>query len=283
MLNAIYLITIILGVAFQNIFKKPYTNKVGGKGVYWFSATLSLAALLFFVVTSKGLKFDAGILLYALGFAITYILATVFSVKAISCGSLSLTALITSYSLMLPTFYGLIFLKEPVGVGFIPGIILLMISLVLINAKSNDNKISFKWVIYVFLSFVGNGMCSVFQKMQQVKYEGAYKNELMIISLGMVTIAMIVFALIEERKDIGVFIKGGWHLAVLCGIMNGVVNLFVMILSGRMSVSLMFPLISSGGIIVTYFVSRLVYKETLTKIQFVGFLIGIATVICLNL
>ncbi len=283
MLNAVYLISIILGVSSQDIFKKPYTNKVGGKGVYWFSGTLSIAALLFFVVTSKGLQFEMGILPYALGFAATYIITMVFSVKAISCGPLSLTALFSSYSLMLPAFYGLFFLREPIGVGFIPGIILLMISLFLINKKSDNNKISFKWVIYVFLVFVGNGMCSVFQKMQQTKYDGAYKSEFMIVSLGMVAIAMLVFALVDERKDFRTFCKGGWYWAALCGLMNGIVNLLVMILSGRMLVSLMFPLVSSGGIIVTYVVSRFVYKEKLTKIQFVGFLIGIATVVCLNL
>ncbi len=281
--NVVYLIAIIIGVSAQNIFKKPYTNKAGEKGVYWFSAALSLAALLFFVVTSKGLQFEIGILPYAFGFAVTYTMATVFSVKAISCGPLSLTALFSSYSLMLPAFYGLIFLREPIGVGFVPGIILLMISLILINKKSDDNKISFKWVIYVFLVFAGNGLCSVFQKIQQVKYDGAYKSEFMIAALGMVTIAMLVFALIDERKEVCTFFKGGWYWAVLCGLMNGIVNLFVMILSGRMSVSLMFPLISAGGIIVTYFVSRIVYKEKLTKAQLIGFLIGIVTVVCLNL
>jgi len=56
-----------------------------------------------------------------------------------------------------------------------------------------------------------------------------------------------------------------------------------MILSGRMPVSLMFSLISAGGLLVTYIVSKFLYKETLTKTQFVGFLFGLLAVVFLNI
>jgi multidrug transporter EmrE-like cation transporter len=65
--------------------------------------------------------------------------------------------------------------------------------------------------------------------------------------------------------------------------MNGMVNLFVMLLSGKMALSLMFPLISSGGIIITFFVSTLFYKEKFTKAQLIGFIAGVASVVFLNI
>ena len=71
--------------------------------------------------------------------------------------------------------------------------------------------------------------------------------------------------------------------AVAAGIMNGIVNLLVMVLSGMMATSVMFPLISAGGIVVTYIVSRFFYKEKLTKIQFAGFLTGLASIVFLNI
>ena len=52
MLNAFYLIAIILGISGQSIVKKPYTQKTDGGGVYFFNTILSAAALLFFVVTN---------------------------------------------------------------------------------------------------------------------------------------------------------------------------------------------------------------------------------------
>lgn len=282
-MSAFYLISIILGVAFQNVVRKPYTDKTQGKGVYFFGFLVSLAAMIFFIATSGGLKWNPGLILYGAFFALAYATATVAGTVAVSCGSLSITTLIISYSLMIPAVYGLIFLKDPISFGLIPGLVLLMISLYLINIRGQGAKVTLKWVVAVFLGFFGNGMCSVVQKMQQVKFEGSYKNEFMIVALAMVTVFLGVLVFVRERKEIKSYAKAGWHMALLCGIVNGVVNLFVMILSGIMPVSVMFPMVSAGGIIVTYLVSRFYYKEKLTRTQFIGFVTGIASVVFLNL
>ena len=283
MLNVIYLSSIILGVSVQNIFKRQYTDKTSGKGIFVFGGLVSLFAMLFFVVTSKNPNFNMEFLPYSIGFAAAFGTTTLFSVLAVSCGSLSLTSLFTSYSLMIPTFYGLIFLNDPVSRGLIPGLLLLVISLILTNKPEGKEKISLKWIIFVFLAFVGNGMCSTVQKMQQIAFNGAYKNEFMIIALAIVTIFMLTFSLFTERKEIKIYVKSGWWLAILSGVINGAINLFVMILSGRIPVSLMFPLISAGGIIITYLISKFFYKEKLSKTQFAGFIIGIISVVFLNI
>ena len=282
-LNVLYLIAIIIGVSGQNVVKKPYTQKTNGNGVYFFTTLLSGAALLFFALTSPELAFDLSFVPYSVAFAVSYALASLFAVLAIAYGSLSLTSLITSYSLMIPTFYGLIFLKDPFGKGFIFGLVFLIVSLFLINKKDGNIKFSLKWIIFVIVAFIGNGMCSVVQKMQQVAFDGAYKNEFMIVALAIVTVVMFVMTMIKERKGIKLYLKAGWHLSIICGALNGMVNLFVMILSNRMPVSLMFPLISAGGLIVTYLVSRFLYKEKLTRMQFLGFIFGLAAIVFLNI
>ena len=283
MLNVIFLIAIILGVSGQNIVKKPYTQKMGGNGVYFFNAIISAAALLFFAVTATKLDFDISFIPYSIGFAVSYAIATVFLVLAIAYGSLSLTSLFFSYSLMIPTLYGLVFLKDDISVVFILGLALLVVSLFLVNKNDKKAKFSFKWIICVILAFLGNGMCTVVQNMQQVAFDGAYKNEFMIVALAIVALVMSIMSLIKERKAMKVYAKAGWHWALICGLLNGMVNLFVMILSRSMPVSVMFPLISAGGLVVTYLVSRFVYKESLTKLQFVGFILGLAAVVFLNI
>ena len=281
-MNAIYLISVILSLSLQNVMKKGYTKRNGG-GVYLFGVLTCLSATVFFAVTSGGFKWNAGILPYSLAFAAAYVTTMVSSVMAIQCGSLSLTSLVVSYSLMVPALYGLIFLNESISFGFYPGILLLVISLVLINKPEEKQPINLKWILYVVLAFLGNGMCSVFQKMQQVAFEGAYKNELMIVALASGAVVLTIVSFIKEGKQISNYIKNGWLFGLLSGLFNGILNLLVMILSGRVSASFMFPLISAGGIIVTYLISKWVYKEELTKRQFVGFILGIASVIFLNI
>lgn len=283
MMSILYLILIILGVSFQNIIKKPYSDKTEGRGVYTFSFLTSLAAMAFYAVTSAGFSLKAEVLVYSLMFAAAFTAATVFTVKAIVVGSLSLTALIVSYSLMIPTFYGLVFLKEPISPGLLPGIALMLLSILLTNKKTDEAKINFKWIVYVSLAAVGNGMCSVVQKMQQVAFDGNFKNEFMMMAMAIAAVILLVCSLKAERRDMLFCIKHGWLQGLSCGIANGAVNMSVMILSSIMSVSIMFPMISVGGIVLTYLMSVFYYKESLNKSQHIGVVLGLISVVFLNI
>jgi drug/metabolite transporter (DMT)-like permease len=282
-MTVLYLIIIIACISGQNITKKMYTKKANVRGTYLFSACTALFSMLFFVVTLKDFRWDAGIIPYAIAFAVSFAVAGLFGVLAIGAGPLSISSLMISYSLMIPTFYGILFLKEPIGIFFLMGLCLLAISLFLVNKKNDKSPVTFKWIVFVFLSFVGNGFCSTFQKMQQARFSGAYKNEFMILSLAIVSVVLFIAALIVGKGDIKENLRHARVLAPVSGVMNGLTNMLVMLLSGLMAVSVMFPLISAGGIIVTYIVSKFFYKEALTKTQFIGFLIGIASIVFLNI
>ncbi len=284
MLNFVYLAGIILGMAGQNIVKKGYTQKHDTRGVYFFNVVLSVAAaIVFFVLCGGKPELDMSYVPYSIAYAIACATTSVALVLAISCGSLSLASLFISYSLMLPTLYGIVFLKEPVNLGFIIGLVLLAVSIFLINKTDEESRISFKWFVYILLAFLGNGACCIVQNMQQRASGGAYKNEFMILALIIIAAVMFLLMMIKERRDIAYYAETGWHFAVGNGVLLAVVNLFVMILTGRMAASLLFPLVSVGGLIVTYLIARFWYKEQLTRLQFIGFLIGIVSVVFLNI
>lgn len=284
-MNSIFLILTILGISTQGVTTKFYGQKTNGKGSYWFNVVSRFFALLFFVATASNLSFDWGFVPYSLGFGLFYGLGAVFSFLAIRTGALSLTSLITSYSLMLPTAYGLIFLHDPISKGFLPGLVLLLVSLFLINrnSQSKGEPISWKWVLFVSLAFLGNGGCSIAQAMQQRAFSGAYKSEFMIVALLFVVVVLFILSFASERKEIVPCNKKGWWLAAICGIANGIVNLLVMILQGKMPVAVLFPLVSAGGLVLTFFLSKYLYKETLSKRQLAGFFLGVCSVILLNL
>lgn len=137
--------------------------------------------------------------------------------------------------------------------------------------------------MFVAVSFVGNGMCSVVQKAQQVTFDGKMKNEFMIIALLIAVAVLFTASLVKEKKDIPNCLKNGWYLCAATGLFNGMVNLFVMILAGMMQVSVMFPLISAGGIITTFIMSRFTFRESFSRSQLFGFIFGVAAVVLLNL
>ena len=282
-MNILYLILIILGVAGQGIVKKPYTEKTGESGAYLFSALTALFSMLFFVIGKKEFLWDTGIVPYAFAFALSYAASALFSVLAVANGSLSLTSLMTSYSLMIPTFYGLIFLKDPMSMYLPIGIGLLAISIFLINKKNDKCRITLKWLICVLISSIGNGLCSTFQKMQQVAFDGAYKNEFMILSLAIVTVVLGTAAIFTSGRNFKKHLYHARFTAIGCGIMNGIVNMLVMVVSGVMAASVVFPLISAGGIVVTYAVSKFLYKETLSRMQFWGLIAGTLSIVFLSI
>lgn len=284
MTNYLLLFSIVLGVGVQNIAKKFFNKKVIG-GTYLFNAISIFFALIFFVVTMKNPIFSTEYLIYSFLFALSYITAGVFSFLAIKEGSLSLSSLIISYSLLVPSAYGLIFQNEKFTLFLLIGLTLLIISLFLINFENKNEKpqITFKWLIYIVLAFLGNGFCSTVQRIQQIECEGKFKNEFMVVALLISFLVFMVLTILYDRKDLLINVKKGFISCFICGISNGVVNLFVIILSLSMAASVMFPIISGGGIILSAVVAIFFFKEKLSLPQYIGLILGIASVVFLNL
>ena len=284
-MNAVLLMLTVLGLSIQEISKKEYQKRVQG-GVFSFFAAYAVLATLVFVITGKGsFHFTAAATGYSVAFAVAYCMASIFSFLALKCGPMSLTSLVLSYSLIIPTFYGILVLGEPTDPMLYIGIALLLISLVLINleGKREEKKITPRWVLFAALAFVGNGACSTIQKMQQTAFDGLYKSEFMIVGLLITAVVLALVAIATERKQMLPNLKKGVICYSACGIANGVVNFLVLVLATAMPASVMFPVISAGGIVLTALVSILLYKEKLSHWQKLGFVLGVAAIVVLNL
>lgn len=284
-MNALFLILIVVGLSVQQVTKKAYNQRISG-GAFSFSAASSLFALLFFAVTvTEKLDFNSEFLIYSVLFALCYSVATFCSFMSILTGPLSISSLVIQYSLIIPTVYGLIAFKEPISVFLIIGIVLLLISLFLVNLenKSEEKKINLKWGIYTFFAFVANGGCSTVQKVQQENCNGNYKNEFMIIALAITVIVLGIISIISEKREIAFNLKKGFIWYSVCGIANGLVNFLVLVLSLKMEASIMFPIISAGGILLTALISIFLYKEKLSIQQKIGLALGTLAIVALNI
>lgn len=284
-MNAIILSITIFTMSIQGVCTKAYGKRNGGKGGFLYLTISRIAGVILLAVVAGNLTFDAGVIPYAIALGVFYSLTASFNFLAVNSGPLALTSLITSYSLMLPTAYGLIFLRDPISVGFVPGLILLLISLFLISKKQAGESVpvTLKWIIYVAVMFVANGGCSIIQSMQQRASGGAYKNELMIVALLLMIVVTLVLSFAKEKKDMVSCAKHGWLPAVVCGAANVIMNFLVMVLQGLMPVSVLFPLLSAGSLVLTYFLARFLYKEKLSKRQIVGYILGTLSVVFLNI
>ena len=286
----VLLILTVVFICIVTSLRKTYDNRHPGGSALLFSAFTCLTSCVFFTV-SGGFKFEflPELIPYVILFGAAFGTATVTSYMSIRKGSLSLTSLITSYSLVIPTIYGLVFLGDEAGAFFYVGLALLLVSLFVIGIKKSEGadkvKITPVWVLFVSLAFLGNGLCSTFQTAQQKAFMGQYKSELMIMALGAVSVCLFVLAFVMERDKLAHTAKTCLPYCLGYGILNGAVNLFVMMLTGggELDTSIIFPTISAGGIIMTGLVALFIYKEKLSKLQYAGLILGTLAVVFMNI
>ncbi len=285
-MNVLLLILVMFSSLIQSVSKKQYQLKAKKAGVFLFNAMTTFSAGIFFLCTDKGgFSFDPALFPYILAFAASYGSAVLFSFFAIQEGPLSLTALATSYSLIIPTCYGILFLNESVSLFLGIGLVFLCISLFLVNETKGGTKITPKWILYALLAFLGNGFCSAVQTSQQIRFGGQYKSEFMILALAILSLFFFLVSFLRENREEQKFsLQCGILPMILSGVANGMTNLFVMLLVSRgMSASIMFPVISGGGILLAGCLSLFVYKEPLSKKQILGLLLGTVSVVLMNL
>ncbi len=276
----------IVTMTVQNVFNKQYNLK-HYCGTFKYALFSVFFALLFFVLTTEKISVEPQVLPYSLAFAVAYVSGTVCQLIAIKIGSLAITSLVSSYSLIIPTLYGLIFLKEPLGTFKLVGLIILAVSLFLVRTQSEKaetkKKISLNWLIFVGIAFIGNGLCSTIQNIQQRRFDGAQNGDFMVYALTIAFVSLAVIAAVFEREDFGKFIKKGSFFAAATGICNGATNLLVMICIATIASSIFFPLLSGSGLVITFLISTFIYKEKFIPRQLVGLGLGLVSIILLNL
>lgn len=287
-MNYFLLFLTALFIVFQKIIQERYNTKCKS-GVFLFSGMISFFAMCFFMAVNRDWSWNHHLILPAVGFGLSYAAGTVFVVLAIKNGSLAKTTLITSYSLLVPAFAGLIVLREPIGIYMAVGLILLVTSLWLTNYRKQSSvekeKFSFKWVIFVTLGFIGNGMCSTVQKLAPHYIDSTVLNQnmYMIVALGLSSAVLITASFVTKETDLKATLRFGSPLALLCGLFNGAVNYLAIYLNQYIPASVMFPVLSASEIVLIFSYSLLICHEKFTKKQWAGFAIGVVSVVLLNL
>ena len=280
----ILLVVVASGTTFQNVMAKRFNTKESIINPFFYSTTVGFVAMIFFALAAGfKLNFNAEFLPYSIIFGVAFASASVGNVYAMKNGPMSLTSLMLSLSLIIPTMFGIVVLNDPVGYLTYIGIAMLIVAIVLINIKNErGTKLSLKWVIYVMITFFGNGACTTIQKMQQLAFDGAYKSEFMIVALVIVWVSLFLLGL-RQNGNKREMLKIAAKYAAPAGLANGMVNLLVMVLTAMLPSAVLYPSVSACGMILTFILALTVFKERLSKTQTIGYIAGIISVILLNL
>jgi drug/metabolite transporter (DMT)-like permease len=134
------------------------------------------------------------------------------------------------------------------------------------------------------ISCVTNGISPIIQTAQQQEYQTKYGSEMMMVALFFVFVVYLFFALFNEKKERKTALPSALIWGSLAGLCTGLLNFLVIIFTGQLLIplSIFFPLISGGNLLVTFALGFFVLKEKYTLIQYVGLACGLISVVLLN-
>ncbi len=280
------LVSVVLASTLGSISKAAYCRN-GKNSPFLFTAFGALFSGLFFLCYNKfQFSLDKHTLIMSVAFSVCYIVCDVTALLAIKCGSISLTSMFGSFSLLLPALFGIVYWKESVKPLFWIGILLFCISIVLVNINLKEkSKTSLIWLILVAFTFFGNGGCSILQTYHQKTGGADFKAEFMIIAMAFVFVSNAVISLFTLKKEVVTYSKRALFWSLLYGLLNAGVNLGVMVLSsgGIINQSIFFPVISVGSLVLVMISSVFLFKEKLDKIQYAGIAVGIISIVLLQI
>ena len=151
MTTVLLILLAIVGTCSQSVFKKAFAIRHDAPFVFSVVSVIS-SALYFSISAGSNFTFTWDYVPYAVGFGVCYAASFLCFMYAIKEGSLALTSLALSYSLVIPTLFGLIFLGEDPTVFLVIGIVLLLVSLYLINYEKGEKKITVRWMIFTLVT-----------------------------------------------------------------------------------------------------------------------------------
>ena len=286
----IFFISAIILTRTESAFGKANGLK-GGKNITFNLLKMFFAFLvgLIFVFVG-GFSFHGGTLFFACLYGISLFISCFAGLKALACGSMALTSMIASFSLVIPCLVGLIFLHENISVFGIVGLILVCVSIVLLTYKKQSSPISIKCWVYSIITLFTNGVCSVVQKLHQTEYPNSFRGEFMLFSTAC---ALIIFAIVylfslgkknnKEQPQKRQINRTAIIFGAIAGVCNCVANFFILYLSASENASVLFPMLSALNTAVACLVGRLIFKEKISILQYTSIAIGIVAIVLLKI
>ena len=303
-----YLTLACILFSIQFIFSKLYQKNsdetlIAGSWMSLFGAIWMFA--MFFISNGFHFEISAISVFYAFTYAIVLLMCNIFAFFAMTMGKVStVTMYMLLGGLILPFFYGIIFLNEELTLFKVIGILLMLLSFLPMltdNNKVTDKKKS-KKIVYVLLCFsvfIFNGLISIISKAHQIDKNAVGINDFLILTaiIGFAAAFIFIFILtiINKNKNNKGFLETAfsgvgsefsfkWITIMFCisgafTIMNGIGNVFSLTCAETMDSSIQFPVISGAVVPLTAIFSWIFFKEKIKKTDAIGIFIAIAGIL----
>lgn len=264
----------------STLTKLAPTGKGKGYIMSFNTVKVGSAFILFLLVSLHNLSFHFETFLFSSLYGFALFFSTLFGYLALASGSLALTSSIVSYSVLIPSVFGIIFLEESVNAVKLCGFAILLVSLTMLKKPTKGTIGDGKWLLYTAITFLCNGLMSIIQKLHQTAFPMQHRNEFTIYSM-FVCLLLFVLSAFLHRND-GNFKTENIKFAAPAGALLGLNNYLTLSLSSALDASVLFPTVSVFQVIFNLTFSKFIFKEKLSKLQLCGVALGVISVLLIK-
>ena len=294
MKDYIFLIIILLLRVPQNFSSKKTSGLVTNSQSYFLYGTYSytLARLIAFVM----LLFDgmSGFSLPAVGIsalgAVSLAVSLFCSIEALKSGVMVLAAMAGSAGLLLPCIAGIFMFNEPMKPMQFIGIALLIFSGWLLIGYSKEQTGSFtpRTLLLLIGSMLSNGSVMLAQKMFSKYLPDTSVSIFSFLTFGLIGIGMfigLVPSLLSQsgRAKVAAVPKPVFLYGTISSIILLTINQLATLAGRNVPSAIMFPINDGGATIITAITAAIFFKEKLTVRSVCGLILGIGSLIVINL
>ena len=276
----------------QFAFTKTYEKSVKQTTVtslVMLVVTSVIGSLLYLIIGRFCVKFSMVSVFWAVLFALVMIPYYMIGIKVLSLGSLAIYSMFMMLGGMLvPFFYGVCFLRESLSVAQILGSILLTAFIVLqavwqseVQDGSAEKKVKKNKVIFFVLCliiFFLNGMTGVIAKAHQISENAVDEVSFTVISCAFTALFSLILLAFEfmcktKEKCLQVMttikVKPLWVMTLI-GASTYTGNFLHLLAANDVPASVQFPLVSGGVIVLSALVSAFIFKEKLSRKEWIS-------------
>ena len=288
-------ILIILAVfcfAGQFAFTKLYEGVVKQTAItslVMLAVTSIFGAVMYVFVGNFTVSFSETSFFWAAFMAIIMIPYYMIGIKVLSLGSLAIYSMFMMLGGMLvPFFYGVVFLHEELSVWQIVGTVTLAIFIILqaiwqrpAGEKDTLSSEKSKKILFFVLSsliFIINGMTGVIAKAHQISQGAVDESSFTVISCTLTAVfslILLAFVALKSRREVLVQMKTMLKIKpivvmLLIGAAAYTGNFLHLKAASAVPASVQFPLVSGGVIVISALVSFFAFREKLSKKEWIS-------------
>lgn len=244
-----------------------------------------VGGLLFFFAGGASLSFSLPSLLYAVFFAGVMIPYYMLGIKALSLGSLAIYSMFMMLGGMLvPFFYGILFLSEPISPAMLVGSILLTVFIILQalsdakKAKKNTRRTRRDTLLFALISvaiFFINGLTGVIAKAHQLDSAAVDEASFTVLSSLLTAffsaIVLLFLFLFDREKTVASLRPAVKPRPLLWSALVGVAahtgNFLHLLAASTLPASVQFPIVSGGVIVLSALASILIFREKMSRVD----------------